>query len=246
MEYLLEECSAYRSKIIKNTPIFIFDSHNMALPVWGTIRQKSRAALHLISFDTHADTRAAFTRAIYGEYFIYDKFTFDKFKKKILSSYHCDAKDFIFKDVFYLAIELVAHDEQIMVAEYYNYINRYTLFCDLDEDEALEYQMTDRRQRLAATYYTKHKILEMSATDLSSLCQEPFILDFDLDYFTHSDIITNETFQNKVCLLIKSAVAITIAREEECFNLKKVDENFSNNQALQMLLNFIEQKLIEE
>ena len=81
MEYSLEMCSAYKIKQIEHKKIIIFDSHNLALPVWGTIRQSSELPLYLISFDTHADTRAAFAREIIKEYSVYDKFTCEKFKK---------------------------------------------------------------------------------------------------------------------------------------------------------------------
>ena len=84
MAYSLEKCSAYQIKQIEHKEIIIFDSHNMALPAWGTIRQNRELPLHLISFDTHADTRAAFAREIIKEYSVYDNFSCEKFKKLVL------------------------------------------------------------------------------------------------------------------------------------------------------------------
>ena len=242
MAYSLEKCSAYQIKQIEHKEIIIFDSHNMALPAWGTIRQNRELPLHLISFDTHADTRAAFAREIIKEYSVYDNFSCEKFKKLVLSKFHCNANNFVFEDTFCLAVELVAPDEQIMVADYYDYINGYTIFCDLSEDDANWYQTDDRLNEQNATYYTKNRILDMQENNIQALCSIPFILDFDLDYFTHPNII-NADFQKNVGTLIRHAVAITIAREPEYFNREKADEQFSNDQALEMLLNFITQEL---
>lgn len=242
MAYSLEGCSAYQIKSIQDKEVIIFDSHNMALPAWGTIRQKYDSPPHLISFDTHADTRAAFAREIMKEYSVYDELSCKRFKKEFLSFYSCDAANFVFEDAFRLAIELVAHDEHIMVADYYDYINGYTVFCGLSEDDANWYQRDDRLSGQNATYYTKYKILGMEEEDIQALCSTPFILDFDLDYFTHPSIINFE-FYKKVGELVRHAVAITIAKEPEYFDREKTDKIFSNDQALGMLLNLIAQEL---
>ena len=83
MGYSLVGSSSYEIKRIEDKEIIIFASHNMALPAWGTIRQKSELPLYLISFDTHADTRAAFAREIMNEYSVYDKSSCRRFKKDI-------------------------------------------------------------------------------------------------------------------------------------------------------------------
>ena len=242
MAYSLEGCSAYQIKSIQDKEVIIFDSHNMALPAWGTIRQKYDSPLHLISFDTHADTRAAFTREIMKEYSVYDKLSCGRFKKEFLSFYSCAATNFSFEDTFRLAIELVAHDEQIMVADYLDYISGFTVFCDLSEDDANWQQRDDRLGGQNATYYTKYKILEMEEDDIQTLCSTPFILDFDLDYFTHPSII-NPEFRKNVGELVRHAVAITIAKEPEYFDLEKTYKEFRNDQALEMVLNLIAQEL---
>lgn len=242
MEYSLEMCSFYEIKQIEQKKIIIFDSHNMALPAWGTIRQNSAVPLHLISFDTHTDTRAAFAREVIKMYSLYDKSSCEKFKTNVLSKYHCNANSFVFEDAFRLAVELVAHDEQIMVADYYDYINGYTIFCDLSEEDANWYQTEDRLNGQNATYYTKNRILSMQDTDIQEFCDSPFILDFDLDYFTHPNIV-DAVFQKNVGTLIRNAVAITIAQEPEYFDREKTDKQFTNEQALEILLNLIAQEL---
>ena len=162
-------------------------------------------------------------------------------KKEVLSLYHSKADDFDFEDTFCLAMELVAHDEQIMVADYYDYINGYTIFCGMSEDDANRYQTDDRVGGQNATYYMKNKILEMAEKDIQALCNTLFILDFDLDYFTHPSII-NSKFHENVGKLVRHAVAITIAKEPEYFDREKTDQKFLNEHALEMLLNLIAQE----
>ena len=82
----------------------------------------------------------------------------------------------------------------------------------------------------------------MGEEDIRALCSIPFILDFDLDYFTHPNIINFE-FHKKVGELVRHAVAITIAKEPEYFDREKTDKKFSNDQALEMLLKLIAQEL---
>lgn len=185
------------------------------------------------------------TYAMLGDTYYFICVILDLFSRRLLSFgisnvlipclYQCSANDFVFEDAFCIAIELVAHDEQIMVADYYDYISGYTIFCDLSEDDANWQQTDDRLDGRNATYYTKHKILDMQEKDIQELCSVPFILDFDLDYFTHPHII-NANFQKNVGVLIRRAAAITIAKEPEYFDYEKSDKTFSNDQALKMLL----------
>lgn len=238
MEYSIEICSQYDITTIGDKQVIVFNDHNMAIPAWGTIRQNYNAPLRLVTFDTHPDTRAAFAREICKEYHAYNNQNCQKFQKNILSLYHCHASQFNFEDAFRLAIELVANDEQIMVADYYDYINEYIVFCSLPNDELREYQLDDRMNGQNATYYSKHHIRKLPDAEITSICSTPFILDFDLDYFTSPDII-DTVFKEKISLLIKNASAITIAKEPKYFELEKTDENFDNSRALKMLLDLI-------
>lgn len=238
MEYSLEICSRYNVIEANKKKIIIFDDHNMALPAWGTIRQDFDSPLRLVSFDTHADTRAPFAREMSKNYFSYDSINWRKFKKEFLSPFRCKADDFNFQDTFCLATELVANDEHILVADYYDYINEYIIFCGLSKDESEEFQRTDRLNGQNATYFTKHKIEQFSDMEIASLCNVPIILDFDLDYFTYPQMF-NAVFTNKISMLIKHSAAITIAKEPRYFDIEKVDEHFTNEQALKLLLDLI-------
>ena len=238
MDYCIEICSLYDTRKIRNKSIIIFNDHNMALPAWGTIRQDYDTPLKLITFDTHADTHAAFAREIGKSYFVYDERTCNKFKRDVLSALHCEATDFNFEDVFKLSVDMVVNDEHIFVADYFDYINGYVVFCNLSIDEVEDFQSQDRSNGSDATYYTKHKIKEMTDEEITLLCTSPFILDFDLDYFTSPEMFSNE-FKEKISVLIRKASAITIAREPDFFKKERSDVDFTNEQALEMLLHLI-------
>lgn len=53
----------------------------------------------------------------------------------------------------------------------------------------------------------------------------------------------DEVFADKLAFLIKKATVITIARERECFDLNRADENFQNEDALRLLLDLIKNAL---
>lgn len=238
MDYSIEMCSLYDIRDVAGKKIIIFKDHNMAIPAWGTIRQNYDTPLKLITFDTHADTHAAFAREVLKRYVVYERRTCDKFKEEVLSKYNCHATCFNFEDAFYLSTEMVANDEQILVADYFEYIDEYVVFCALSAEDALENQRTDHSCGLDATYYEKYKIMDFSEKEMSKLCSSPFILDFDLDYFTTPSIF-NDAFKNRIGYLIKRAAAITIAREPYYFDEGKTHESFNNQQALDLLLNLI-------
>lgn len=62
--YVLEECSMYTHLQIKNKDVYIFETHNMALPVWGTYSGKYQTEFNLVTFDSHTDTRTPFTAEV--------------------------------------------------------------------------------------------------------------------------------------------------------------------------------------
>ena len=78
----------------------------------------------------------------------------------------------------------------------------------------------------------------MKNEEIQGLCDSPFILDFDLDYFASATMF-DEVFSDRLAFLIKNAIVITIARERDCFESERADENFQNDEALHLLLNLI-------
>ena len=237
MSYSLETCSLYEKKIINTIPIFIFSSHNMALPVWGDYASKINSSLGLISFDHHADTHDPFAAKI-G---IHD-FEYRNFEKNIFKKMNYQIDNYCFEDVLKLSCEYVANDEHILTAYKFNYINGYHIFCELPNDEIESYQWWDRRRNINASYYAKNSIKDLTYEILEEISEPPFILDFDLDYFNTPKIF-DELFIDKISFLIKKATVITIAREPKYFELEKTDAYFENNRALELLLNVIQKAL---
>ena len=234
MDYTLEMCSLYEKKMIGDTPIIIFEKHNMALPVWGTFANRLNQSLRLITFDFHADTHDPFARAI-GPH----DFDFARFEKNVLSVTKHGVNDFNFEDVYKLSCDYVFHDEHILTAYKFEYINGYHIFCELPDYELCDYESYDRRRNINAFYYSRSHIRSMADEEIQKLCSIPFILDFDLDYFTSSNMF-NDILKNRLSFLIKNAVAITIAREPHYFELEKTDTDYNNDDALYLLLNLIQ------
>lgn len=237
MEYSLEMCSLYDKKEINTTPVIVFSDHNMALPVWGTYANKFNKPLRLISLDYHADTHDPFATKV-G---VHD-FDYKKFERTVLNNTSWRIDNFCFEDVYNIACEYVANDEHILTAYQFDYISDYHLFCALPDDEINGYQRYDQRRGLSAFYYAKSSIKNMSYEELCKMSEVPFILDFDLDYFTNPQIF-DDLFIDKISFLIKKATLITIAREPKYFELEKLDASFENSQALELLLNVIQKAL---
>lgn len=234
MDYTLERCSLYDKKTIYNTPIIIFDDHNMALPVWGTFANKLKRSLKLITFDFHADTHDPFAAAV-GPH----DFDFKKFEREVLHNSNLDIDNFNFEDLYKLSCNYVANDEHILTAYKLDYINGYHIFCELSKDECEDYEQWDRKRGLSAFYRTRSSILNMSDDEILELCSVPFILDFDLDYFSTTTMF-DEIFVQKINPLITQATVITIAREPCYFKLERTEEDFQNEEALNLLLRLIE------
>lgn len=73
----------------------------------------------------------------------------------------------------------------------------------------------------------------------------PCILDFDLDYFRCAEDMDDNFFAS-IRLLVKNAVAITIAREPKFFEFVNKEPSFTNQAALEMLIKGIESILDSE
>lgn len=240
MKYPFENFpSTYELITLKEKSIIIFNDHNMALPIWGTFSNLKKKSLTLITLDTHTDTQPHFNKKISVEYGEYNKNTFRRFEKNDLSKYSCSRVNFSFEDAFCLSIEFVAHDEHIHTACYYDYIDRYYIFCDLDKSECKWHQQTDQDDGFSATYHSRNDILSLPEEEIIQMCTKDYILDFDLDYFTTRSMIDNITLLEKLTPIIKNATCITIAKEPEFFDETKQEDNFTNNEALNKLLSII-------
>ena len=242
--YKIEDCSLYQSHVIGNKLIYVFDDHNMAFPVWGEFSSRNGSSYVLLTFDTHADTRPPFTSAIYSKYDYYDITTSKKYKSEVLSKYNCHLDNFVFQDAFELALVDIKNDEHIQTACYFGYITDYHVFCALDEYERLSYQRDDQISGFGAFYHSKDHLLSMDDSEIESLIAHPFILDFDLDYFTSKEIFSDLLFE-KMKPLIRHASIITIAKEPKYFEYERSSDKFQNEEALGLLLDVIAKAISE-
>ena len=228
MDYSFENCSTYQIITVAEKNIYIFDSHNMALPVWGTICSRSEQKLNLVAFDHHTDTRAAFTAEVCSAEGLYSAKS--DVINDFLSSIHYKIDDFCFEDVWKLAVSAVRYDEQILTAYRMGYLASYHIICNLDTDEASDFEREDRN-KYNAYYYSRDYI----PANLDTLVDSPVALDVDLDYIESQECVKEEE-KTTLKRLFSRADAVTIAREPECFEQCKKSQEFTNDQALNLVL----------
>lgn len=233
-EYVLENCSMYNHIQIKGKNIFVFDSHNMALPVWGTYSNRMQTRFNLVTFDSHADTRGPFTSEVMQECVDHCITPNHPIIKSILKGKKYKRKEFNFEDVFKIAHQHIENDEHIQTAYYFGYIKSYNVICRLDNFEAKSYEEDDICMGYDAKYYIREQVKE----HILSFIDEPLILDFDLDYFISKECF-NADFKQMIESIVKKATVITIAREPKYFDECKLDGEYSCETALNMLLETI-------
>lgn len=228
----------YEEYMVGGTPIIVFSDHNYALPIWGKYSSKNEAPYHLITFDYHADTHSPLA------HFASCSQTFAEYGpdhpaiQKLLKGRKYKREDFCLEDAIHIA-EHVRNDEHIQTVDWFGYINSYTVICHLSEYEARCYQEQDIRNYNAATYYNKDCFNRLPVSNVEKMSSKPFILDFDLDFFT-SPSCFSEAFTERGAILIKKASLITIAREPT-FCPSRADWNCE--MALSRLVDLIEHSI---
>lgn len=244
LEYCLEMCSTYEHHRIREKDIYLFDSHNMALPVWGTYSVKLQAPLNLVTFDAHADTRPPFNRFVTNECAdIGDDFMSHPSIRNILRNTHYRRDDFRFEDVWRISMSELANDEHICTAVDWGYLGSYTVICDLSVDDIEFYQNDDVRRGLKACYIQRDDWGRNATSIIGQFVNLPLALDFDLDYFHCIDDLNGE-YWNSVAPLVKKSKVITIAREPNYFEALKNNARLTNQNAQEILLQKI-QRILE-
>lgn len=240
MEYNLEDCSTYEIKNIGGKKIVIFDDHNMALPVWGTISSELGTPLDLVTFDFHTDTHAPFAVEICKAH--QDMMTSAWMRRprirEILKGVHYKKNNFSFEEVWSISVSYLRNDEHIQTAYEFDYINSYSIVCDLDSMGARKFTEDDRGYGFNASYYGRCEINKLALREYDY----PIILDIDLDFFV-SEKSFSKQFINVIVPLIQKAEIITIAREPDWFERCKEQADFSNDDALSALLEIIKEAL---
>lgn len=215
----------YEIIYIEGKPIYIFEKHNMAFPAWGTVSSRKNHPYILITFDYHTDTRAPFSKVkATGEY-----------DYEWIKSLKVSHNEFIFQDAFGLAIEMIAHDEQIKTACKYGYLQQYFVICSENEDECISAGNTDQDEGYHATYINKFGIDAFLDDFLPKLENSHVIVDFDLDFFNSVSELDKKFFE-KIAPILKNADAITIAREKWHFEDLRESSDFSHEKAIELLL----------
>ena len=102
----------------------------------------------------------------------------------------------------------------------------------------IEYEKDDRMRGYQATYISRESWKKLDAQQMP----EPLVVDFDLDFFGSSGDFDDE-FKSKVAPLLKKAIAITIAKEPRFFEDCRTQEDYTVEEALTQLINFIKETL---
>lgn len=219
--------------IIGSTPIFIFDNHNMALPVWGTFAVQY-GPLNLVTFDTHTDTFCPFMKFMAPEKTSYDpqKVVEIPKVKELLSTMRLQINNFSFEDAFRYSFGIY-NTEQILTGVVLGYLKSYTIRCR--HNDLASYEENDRFYGYDATYIGEED-LEIPAVI------EPLFLDFDLDFFRERTELDDE-FVEYIRPYLIAAKGITIAKEPRYFNDGRFDGTFSNDEAEELLIRTIRKVL---
>ena len=240
--YQIEDYERYKESIdVAGIPVYIFEDHSLALPAWGIVSSRLGMPLNLVTFDYHTDTRMPFNMYIYGLTRKTPEFGKDIFKNPYVYSLLENARvrigDFSFEDVYRITVDYLKNTEQILSGVNFGYLSSYTIVNRYDH---FDYERVDRQNGYNATYLSRESWTNWSDTSIN----DPLVVDFDLDFFGCSTDF-DDAFKQKVTPLLKRAKAITIAREPQFFEYCKTADDYTNEQALEQLLSFIRDALIE-
>lgn len=202
---------AYETIIIGGVHVVIFTDHNYALPIWGKHSSERNQSYHLVTFDFHADTHAPLSEFVLRSKEFAPHDSNHPAIRKLLKGRHYKRSSFCYDDALWIS-QYVKNDEHIQTADWFGYIDSYTVICHLSESEAECFEEEDRRNNNAATYYTQEQFKELDMDEVEKLTTAPFILDIDLDYFSSPRCLEAE-FENRISILIRKAELITIAKE---------------------------------
>ena len=228
----IAECYSGSKKIL-GKEVYIFEKHNMALPIWGKFADFLRTPVNLITFDTHTDTQPALNsyatnnmiskRMVQnmlgnpnlriGEKFC-PEYLFDFAKAKVGNADHIETAVCL----GFLSSYIVVHRDD-------EFIINNTKFEDLNAENRMFFHRDN------IDWNVLYNI------------QDPLVLDFDLDYF-HNLSEINRNFEKQIAPLIRRAKVITIALEPDYFEFHKQDNpNFTSDLAFSKLIKIIKYAL---
>jgi hypothetical protein len=240
----------YITKTFGNTPVYIFEKHNFAFPIWGEFSARAKRPLTLVSLDSHNDTMPPFRKHYSTDgNGVYNRAKCNKFiaSKLVINNKQAFQTRFILEDACFIANAL-ANDEQIKAAFDFCYINECHI---VSRDVKCRYEKEDASQGYNISYHfirEGENYLPLEQVSLEQvLCRltdrlsgKGIILDVDLDFIT-SKYCFSPISRSYIKLLSQQSIAVTIAREHEYFNCCRIDETFENEKALELLLSVLKE-----
>lgn len=237
------------NKSINGHSVFVVESHHHVLSAWARLRANSAHPVHLLTLDSHTDTRDAFLGHCYHSK--------GKANPQILMS----AVDFSDPTSIAHAESLLRHDEHIDCAQRASIIDQAFVFLGAHSGKCTNPRITifddtcvpwcpkaphdDACGRLIADSVIEAAFLQPRLDKVKARLGNPieqydYILDIDLDVFlTHQSV--NPKDPSLFRHLIKKAKLITIAREPGCvLDLRLADETITADYLLENVERHIE------
>lgn len=231
---------------IGGKPVYIVDDHHKALAAWAIERRKLAAAPYLITIDHHSDTDDAFRSHVFTA-----AYEDPSVNELAMAAELVAAIDWSSNDSVLEAIGRLRHDEHIhaatksgtltasfsiqlwdhdgyMVPEDGIYVvsHECAIGCQkkVYDDECVIHHALE----IINAPYLEDQLRRIGEITLGlgypSIESLPYILDIDLDAF-HSIEAANPRDASTFRRLIRGALAVTIATEQECVEDLWADEN---------------------
>ena len=232
IEMILQNVIQEAKKIL-GKEVYIFENHNMALPIWGKFADFLRSPVNLITFDTHTDTQPALS--LYAT----NNMISERTVQNILQNPKLHfGKEFSREHLFSFSKNKVGNADHIETAMALGHLSSYIVVhreneFTIDSNDCEDLNTENRK------FFHRENI------DWSVLynIESPFVLDFDMDYF-HNISDMDNVFKKQIAPLIRRAEVITIALESYFFEFHKEDDSiFTSDLALHELKEIIKYAL---
>ena len=228
----IKDCYSITIKI-SGKYIYVFEKHNMALPIWGKFADLLRTPVNLITFDTHTDTQPALS-SYAANAMISESAVQNMLQNPTLRI----GEEFCPEHLFDFAKTKVGNADHIETAVCLGFLSSYIVVHRDDEFIINNTKFEDLNAENRIFFHRDN-------IDWNVLynIQDPLVLDFDLDYF-HNLSEMNRNFEKQIAPLIRRAKVITIALEPDYFEFHKQDNsNFTSDLAFSKLIKIIKYAL---
>ncbi|MGE3975264.1 MAG: UPF0489 family protein [Bdellovibrionales bacterium] len=234
--------------------VFVVESHHNVLPAWAQLRSALQEPPRLITLDHHTDTSKPFRN------FLNKMYSSEDPQLEIMRSHFISKIDFKNLAVLSETLKNLSNDEHVITAIQSRIISSAFVIAHKAQNTDLsvyqEHQVMCRtvEQQSPLKRNDYDQVLEsifldeligsfntsLSELKQKALCEVPYILDIDLDYFnTRASIHPKnaETFLK----LVSGAALVTVATEPEYVKHCSLDADLSSEELLKSLLELIAQ-----